>query len=141
MSIESWADTVLAGELTGVLTGVLAGDVVVVLVAGEVGVVAALLAVLGWAGLDAVVVLPDGAGPAGFPARARPSAVPPAASKKARVSTTGSRALRRRGGLGPGPAGPVGPAAGPSGLVADGCQVWASTVWAGFSYRAVVLIS
>ena len=143
MSTGSWAGTVLAGVLTGVLAGVLAGAVVV-LAAGEVGAVAALLAVVGpwvWAGLDAVVVLPDGGWLAGFPARVRPSTVPPAASRKARVSTTGSRAVRRRGGLDPGPAGPVGPAAGPSGPVADGCQVWASTVWVAFSYRAVVLAS
>ena len=115
------------------------------LAAGEVGVVAALLAVVGpwvWAGLDAVVVLPDGGWLAGFPARVRPSTVPPAASRKARVSTTGSRAARRRGGLDAWPGGTGGSGRlGPSGPVADGCQVWASTVWVAFSYRAVVLAS
>ena len=109
------------------------------LAAGVVGVVAALLE--GWAGLLAgAVVLPEAAGLAGLPARARPSAVPPAASRKARVSTTGSRAVRRREGRGPGPVrpGPVGTGAGPIGPVADGCQVWASTVWVGFSYPGLV---
>ena len=78
-------------------------------VAGEVGAVAALLA--GWAGLAGADVVPDAAGLAGLPARARPSAVPPAASRKARVSTTGSRAVRRRPGLGPVGPGAVGPGA------------------------------
>src|SRR5712691_2152002 len=95
---------VLAGVLTEVVGGVLAGAPGAVLpAAGVVGVVAALLA--GWAELaGAVVVPPPGAAwLAGLPARARPSAVPPAASRKARVSTIGSRAVRRREGLGPGP--------------------------------------
>ena len=131
----------LAGVLTGVVGGVLAGVLagLVVLAAGEVGVVAALLE--GWAGLLAgAVVLPEAAGPAGLLARARPSAVPPAASRKASVSTTGSRAVRRREGRGPGPVrpGPVGTGAGPIGPVADGCQVWASTVWVGLSYPWLV---
>jgi hypothetical protein len=71
VSTGSWGGTVLAGVLGGVLAGVLAGVVVVaglvvVLVAGEVDPVAALVA--GWAGLDDVVV-PDAEGLAGFPAR------------------------------------------------------------------------
>jgi len=39
---------------------------------------------------------------AGRPASAKPSAVPPAASTKARASTIGSTAVRRRGGRGSG---------------------------------------
>ena len=137
----------LAGVLTGVVGGVLAGVLagLVVLAAGEVGVVAALLE--GWAGLLAgAVVLPGAVGLEGLLARARPSAVPPAASRKARVSTTGSRALRRRedrgaaGPVSPCPVKrcPVGTGAGPIGPVADGCQVWASTVWVGLSYPGLV---
>ncbi len=102
MSTGSWAGTVLAGVLAGVVAGVLAGVLGgVVLAAGEVGVVAALLAVVAWVGLAGAVVPPEAAWLAGRPARARPSAVPPAASRKARVSTTGSRAVRRREGLDP----------------------------------------
>ena len=99
----------MAGVLAGVLTGVVAAALAValgavLLAAGVVGVVAALLA--GWAGLAGADVVPDAAWPAGLPARARPSAVPPAASRKARVSTTGSRAVRRRAGRAPvGPGG------------------------------------
>ena len=85
------------------------------------GAVAALLAVVAWIGLAGAVVPPEAAWLAGRPARARPSAVPPAASRKARVSTTGSRAVRRREGRGP---------------VAGACQFWARMVWVGFSYPA-----
>src|SRR6478672_2104854 len=133
---------VLAGVLAGAVAAVLAVALgAVLLAAGVVGVVAALLA--GWAGLAGADVVPDAAWPAGLPARARPSAVPPAASRKARVSTTGSRAVRRRAGrapVGPGAVGPgaVGPGAAPIGPGADGCQVWASTVWVGFSYRVPI---
>src|SRR5690349_16857446 len=136
---------VLAGVLAGAAAAVLAMALgAVLLAAGVVGVVAALLA--GWAELAGADVVPDAAWPAGLPARARPSAVPPAASRKARVSTIGSRAVRRRAGrapVGPSAVGPgaVGPGAAPIGPVADGCQVWASTVWVGFSYRAPTPVS
>src|ERR1700750_22170 len=105
----------MAGVLAGVLTGVVAGALAValggvLLSAGVVGVVAALLA--RWAGLPGADVVPDAAWPAGLPARARPSAVPPAASREARVSTTGSRAVQRRAGRAPGGAGAGGPGAG-----------------------------
>ena len=70
--------------LAGVVAAVLAGALgAVLLAAGVAGVVAELLA--GWAGLAGADVLPDAAWLAGLPARARPSAVPPAASRKARV--------------------------------------------------------
>src|ERR1700750_1271642 len=127
---------VLAGGVAAVLAGVLGG---VLLAGGVAGGGAELLA--GWAGLAGADVVPDAAWLAGLPARARPSAVPPAASRKARVSTTGSRAVRGRAGGARVGAGVVGPGAATIGPVADGCQVWASTVWVGFSYRVPTPVS
>src|SRR5439155_18216985 len=98
------------------------------------GVVAALLAVAGRDVLAGALVPPEAALPLlCWPARARPSAVPPAASRKARASTTGSRAPRRRERPGPGRPGAVGPGTGPAGPVTGACQFWARMVWVGLS--------
>ena len=132
-----------------VVGAVVAGVVVVgaviagVVVAGAVGgvvVVPCVVAGVSCAGRVCVVLAPAGpCVPPDPPASAKPTAVPPAASRNARVSTTGSRAVRRRddrsptGGAVSG-GGTVGCGGGTAEPGADGCQVWARMVWVGLPY-------